>query len=491
MNTLVKPISKSEAIKALWLRSNLSYKLHAGQKEIYDLYYKSKEKLNVWLLGRRSGKSFCLVTIAIEECLRDKNVIVKMVCKTKGQLEQNLLPLFRDILIDCPEHLKPRYSVKTQTFYFPTTKSEIQLASGENGHADKIRGGSCKVAFVDEAGSVDDLHNLVNSILLPCTLTTRGKIILASTPASTEDHPFNKMVENAELNGTLVRYPTTCNPLISKEELDRMIEGMGGIDSFAVKRELFCQILRNDEATVIPEFTAAIQSEIVREWDLPPHYDIYMSQDLGFKDYTLLLFGYYDFKNGKLIIQDEMNYDFKIADNTILKFVTEIKEKEYQLYYNPISQEVRPPFSRVSDINPMVVKEILSASKSIGYPLVFANAKKDDKEAAVNKLRMMIMAKKIIIHPKCKILIHHLKYTKWQKHKKEFERSETAGHGDGVDALLYMMRSINFNRNPYPSNYGFDERSMMAVKERRNYNVGSNIDQKTIDIMKSMFRRTT
>ena len=74
----------------------------------------------------------------------------------------------------------------------------------------------------------------------------------------------------------------------------------------------------------------------------------------------------------------------------------------------------------------------------------------------------MLANKKIIIDPKCETLIRHLKHCKWKDKsaKDEFARSQDDGHYDGVDALLYFSRAINYNKNPYPATYGYDTRNM-------------------------------
>jgi len=61
----------------------------------------------------------------------------------------------------------------------------------------------------------------------------------------------------------------------------------------------------------------------------------------------------------------------------------------------------------------------------------------------------------IIINPRCKRLISHLDNVKWAsaKNKSTFGRSQDNGHYDFVDALIYLVRSIVYSKNPYPANY--------------------------------------
>ena len=81
---------------------------------------------------------------------------------------------------------------------------------------------------------------------------------------------------------------------------------------------------------------------------------------------------------------------------------------------------------------------------------------------------MMIRRGDIEIHPRCKNLVYHLKTARWKIRKSDgkslgFERvSGTSDrkykghHADLVDALIYMVRNLNRNRNPYPDGYDFE-----------------------------------
>lgn len=486
MKQVATTITKSDVVRELWTRANLSFKLHTVQKDLYNLFHSSTEKTNVWLCGRRLGKSYCLVTIAIEECLKVPNTVVKMVAPTKQQMDTIVRPLFKQILDDCPQALMPKFSVKDYIYYFKNG-SEIQLAGSDNGHAEKLRGSSCQVAFVDEAGSCDDLDNLIKDILLPCTLTTKGKIILASTPPKDPNHNFIKFIESAERKGTLIKKTSFDNPLVPPEELQNLIQELGGIDSPTYKREIMCELIRDDNLAVVPEFTSAIENEIVKEWPTPPFYDTYEAMDLGFRDLTVVLFGYYDFKASKVIVIDELVVNFQRSENTLPKFVQMIKDKEKELWFNELTQEVRKVTLRVSDLNPIVTTEIARASN---HEIKFMNAKKDDKEAAINQVRLLVGSKKLIIHPKCKTLLNHLKYATWQPNRKLFARTEEGFHYDAVDALLYLIRAIHYNRNPYPQGYGFDMRDLVNLQpEKNNNNSRQKIDPKALSILTKIFQR--
>ena len=85
---------------------------------------------------------------------------------------------------------------------------------------------------------------------------------------------------------------------------------------------------------------------------------------------------------------------------------------------------------------------------------MFSPTAKDNKEAAINLLRILIAEEQLVIHPRCEVLRTHLRYAVWNKTKTRFEQSKKHGHYDAVDALIYMVRNVNRYRNPVPKGHG-------------------------------------
>ena len=472
-------ISKSQAVKEFWYRGNLSWKLHSVQKEMYKIFYSSeKNSTLVWLLSRQVGKSTLLSILAAEQCLRKKNSVVKLLTDTKVHAKMIFEPIFKMIFEDCPDELKPKYSEKDYAYDF-ANGSVIQLAGSDNGHYERLRGQKSELVLVDEAGFCDNLDYVVSSVLFPTTTHTGGRIILASTPSPDPEHDFIKFVEKAELENLLTKKTIYDNPLLSKEQVERIIKEMGGVGSVKFRREYLCENIKEDTLSVLPEFDEALEKEIVKEWPRPPFFDGYVSMDLGGRDLTAVLFGYYDFRADKVIIEDELILDFNIPENTIQKLTEEIIKKESSLYTDPITGEVKKPFMRVSDINYIVTQEI---SKYSNRTLSFSVPRKDDKDAAINNLRVMLSAKKVIINPRCSTLIRHLKNVKWNKSKLKFARSVDNSHYDCVDACIYLVRSVSYGRNPYPANYNLDMRNIF-IPPGANQNTNS-----TVDVFKKVFK---
>ena len=472
---------KQEARDALWRKGVLVWKCHTSQKDLYELYYNSPGKINVWLLSRRFGKTYTLCVLALEQCIRQPKSIIKFLSPTKIQVNNNVRPLFRDLLEDCPEDVKPQFSQKDYIYYFPNG-SEIQLAGSDSGHAEKLRGGSSHIAFVDEAGDCSDLKDTVNSILLPTTLTTNGKVILSGTPPKEPDHDFIEFIETAEGRGTLIRKTIYDNPLLTEKQIEDIFEEQGGRGSDSVRREYFCEIIRDPKTSVIPEFTTELEKQIVQEWKRPAHFDMYEAMDLGFKDLTVILLGYYDFRNNKVVIDDEVVIDFKIPDNTISTLIQNLKKSEEIRYYDHLVNEQKKPTKRVSDHDLITLNEI---KKTSNYEVNFEPVKKDNLDAMVNFLREKLIKKEIVINPRCTTLIRHLRNVKWKKGEKAmFARSPDDGHYDAVAALTYFVRAIDYRKNPFPAHFGYEnQRDLFG-----NYILGKESKQKpNMDAYRQIF----
>lgn len=464
--TQTNPISKKEAVRELWYRGKLTYKLHDVQKKMLQAYIAQNREITVIACSRRLGKSYLLCLLASEMCLQTPNSIVKYVCPKKNMVKTILDPIMKEIFKDCPAELKYEFKTNEYMYVFPNG-SQIQMAGTDNGHHENLRGGKSDLWIVDEAGFCDELDYVVNTILAPTADTTGGRGIIASTPSKSSDHQFiTEFFRPAEMENFLIKYTIYDNPLLSQAKIQSII------DRYPLKekdpefrREYLCEVVNNTDLAIIPEFTEELEQRIVKEVPAPPFYDAYVSMDIGGKDLTVILFGYYDFKNGRTVIQDELVFGQKgnsrsgnedrgfiirpeFRSDTVANLVT---QKEQTLWTNPFSGEFKAPYLRIADNNNVIFLNDLY----LKYNLQFIPTRKDNKDAALNTMRIQLAEEKIIIHPRCKTLIYHLRNGTWAKNKKDFSRTEAAGHWDAIPALMYLVRNINEMRNPYPPGYGF------------------------------------
>lgn len=451
MSTNTKQLTKQEIIHEMWRRGNLVYKMHSVQREMYDIYNKADpNSVLVWTLARQSGKSYLLVTVACMAAIKKPNCIIKILTDTKLHAQNILEPKFIEVLEDCPEDLKPTYNSSRFMYHFPNG-SQIQMAGTDAGNAERLRGGKSELVLVDEAAFCSKLEYNILSILLPTTTHTGGKIILASSAPEDPDHDFIKFMERAELEGTLTSKTVYDNPLLTTEKIRSIVKTYpNGINDPGFKREYLNIIEKNERTSVFPEVTPdsikLITSNIP---PMPPHFDCYVGMDLGFKDLTAIVFGHYDFRNKVLVIDKEI---IKTGPELNLKEIhEEILQAENLVWRNKLTNETKAPTKRVSDINYIVTQEI---ARNSNYRVTFSKADKYDKNTAINSIRTLISEGRLKIDPvSCPTLMRHLMNCRWKSpdNKTEFARSPDYGHYDAVDALLYLYRAINFDKNPYPA----------------------------------------
>lgn len=443
-------IDKRQAIKLLWNKGNLRFKLDRNQLEILDFIEKTDEQLIVIASSRQIGKTYFLVAYAISFCLQTPNVTVKFVSPTVKMTRTNIGPIFKEITVDMPKNLLPSYSRHDNSYRFPNG-SEIQLAGTDNGSVDSIRGGKAHLCILDEAGFMDQLDYAINSVLLPTTTTTGGKIVIASTPPKSPDHPFSGFMERAAELGTLIKRTIYDNPRLTEKQIEQMAAASGGKESVDFRREFLVENVTSEEDAVVPEFNKELRDKVVKSVTRPPLADTYVSMDIGGNDLTAILFGFYDFLQGKIVIQDELVFTRKVLTDEIAEA---IQSKEAELWGS------KKPAVRVADNNNIILLNDLG----VKHGIYFFPTLKDNKQAELNNMRILLKQERIIIDPKCKTLISHLTGATWNKQRTGYTRSK-GHHYDLVDCCLYMCRNINMNKNPYPSDYEFSGKDYVVIRE--------------------------
>lgn len=216
-----------------------------------------------------------------------------------------------------------------------------------------------------------------------------------------------------------------------------------------------CQFITDEDSAVIPEASEENMEIIVKEHKRPSFFDCYVSMDIGFKDLTVVLLGYYDFRAGTTVIEDEIV--IKGKEVTTSKLAALITEKEQFLW------GFKKPYLRVADNNNLILLNELSSDFSL--PII--PTAKDNKEAAINNVRIAVADHRMRINPRCKTLIFHLKNATWNKNRTSYERTPDGGHSDGLDALIYLMRNIQVSKNPYPYNFDYTEGDYFNVDSNR------------------------
>lgn len=435
--------SKEQIEREYWHRANLNFKLHDGQKLINQKLSEILGQLVVINCSRQWGKTFLMVTKAIELALKKPKARIKIGTAFLTDLTEFILPTFDTVLLDCPDSLKPKYKVQGTKWVF-SNGSEIKLV-GLDKSPNGLRGNVIDMIILDEAGFITNLDYLYKSVIVPATTHRPNcKIILISTPPSTPAHPFVDFAQRADLEGSYCLFDIYTNPMIDQATIERLAKESGGFDSTTWKREYLCQFILDDDLALVREWKPEFIQEVPKD-QFYGYYHKLVGQDLGRKDHTALIFGYYDFKKAALIIEDELTMDGPAWTTITLKDSVLAKEKTLW--------DEQKPFRRVSDNNnPHLLQDLSSIHNMYFMPV----KKESSLEQMVNRVREWVKQGRIIINPRCKMLIGCLQYGIWDAKRKEFARSKVYGHFDHFAALMYLLIHTPVSTNPIPATHGFE-----------------------------------
>ena len=224
------------------------------------------------------------------------------------------------------------------------------------------------------------------------------------------------------------------------------ITDCGGEESIEYRREYELQFIIDNEQTAVPEFTQerAFNGDpkrelppIVREVAAPPESDHYESLDPGGRDLTAALWATYVFEKDLVYIEDEQTW----LNMTTDVLARDALAKEVELWGTSPEGRIR----RFADNS----NTILLYDLFVKHKLNFAVTAKDNKDAQINELRVMIRDGRLAIHPRCKLLIKTLRLAKRARQaSRGFERMEEIGHADLLDALLYLIRNVRRREMP-------------------------------------------
>lgn len=447
---MLDPILRAKAVEEAWRSGNLFYLLRPSQRLIYSQIeaVHGKSRKFVFCNGRGWGKSFLLFLRRVEKALRYPNTDHVFVAPVQRKVSEYLEPIARDVLKDCPEDLRPRFYGADLVYKFPNGSRVIVCGSNQKAF-DNIRGGTFKSAAVDEGAYHDYLIELIERVLMPALNKGNGDLELGSTPPDVE-HPFDqRYCTEAEL-GDYYFHATIYDAGYPEDQIAEFKREAGWIEKEqrwkSPAHELTWRIeymaergLRNPDKTIIPGWDDKYIREIVKDSYYPFFYKS-VSLDVGTKhDLSVALFGYYHYLNAQLVIEDE--FQLSGTDFTTLRLSSAIRVKETNLWGS------QKPTVRVSDISD------IQADLNVTHNLPFISVSKVELHAMVNRLNLLINAGRVIVHPRCKLLIQTLKNGIWDKNREEFAHSEIGlGHMDAIASLIYMNMAFEsyYNINPIP-----------------------------------------
>lgn len=465
-NLQTREQKRRAAIEACWRAGDLeavpawgtpARPLHKGQRELLAEWKKSKHRTTVICTSRRWGKSSWASTLAEEARLAGKRVL--LAADTQKHIREIILPHMQSLHGTCPEDIKPRWDNLNSRFMSTQGKGMIRLIGLDAGQADKARGTEEDLVVIDEAGFAEDLEYFVNSVVLPMLMTTKGRLVVISTPSESTGHYFREMCRSADSIGAFHQRTIydAIKPVGHLDEADVEMQKADyarryGENSTPWRREFMCEFVTESSRAVVPEWSMH-KEECIEARTRPGHYDPYVVLDMGYSDLTVALFGYWDAASGLLVVEDEVVLKFATPDTV----AAAVQKREEELWEPHVRQRVQ----RHVDAPPLVLAEFNRTHRlPIAPVLKRGSAEKPFKEAALASLREVIHDHSVRIHPRCEVLTSHLEWAIWNASRTSYERPrENAfagevpiGHFDALDALIYMNWSVDRFRRA-PANY--------------------------------------
>jgi PBSX family phage terminase large subunit len=437
-------LKRQAAIAELFRRGELHWRLHAGQTKMYNAIKGASHKIYVINSSRRLGKSFLLCLLALEHALKHDGIQIKYAAPNQKMARKIVFPLIQQILEGCPTEIKPKFHRHDGEFIFKNG-SVITVCGTEMGQVDGLRGTACDLALIDECGFMDNLTYVIDDVLMPQMLDRpNSRMILASTPPVSPDHPYvTKYIKNAMENGAYAKFTIYDNPRLHPDQIEEFKKEAGGDTSTTWRREYMAEIVTDTDNAIFPEATAdSFMEQIVFEIPRPTFFIPITAIDLGYIDYTGVLFGYYHFLLNKIVIEDELLVN---RTNSAL-LIDMIKTKEVALWGKT------PVKNRVVD-GPALVIADLNEQHRFGC----RTPDKGDFVARVNRARVDLAAEKVIINPRCEKTRTQIQHSVWDSSRKSFARNSSGGHFDLAAAFIYLIAHINRTSNPYPADFGYNQ----------------------------------
>ena len=498
----------------MWREGDLRWKLDEHQQQVYDLYRKwervvtsrdiprrGMHRVFVMDISRRWGKTFLVALIFIEDLIRGKGLAKTYATAFMKDMEEIVIPMIEEICADAPDDVRPIYIKSlfrgTPGYRFPSSGSVLKLV-GIDKNPRGLRGRASDGFAITEAGHVPRLAYTVGNVIYPqFQRRNHALMILESNAPEDTNHDFDRVFipsakrrevdlrEAANDNGVYcyVFRDIDDNKAISEQEKQEFLDASLDIDPSgdSAQREYYGIRVRNPKVIVIPEFNPKLH--VVPMPEMPEYCHAYTAMDPGEQpDPLALIWAYFDFDRAKLVIvrsYAQQNLRTGAAAELIKEVESdlwmeprrhgpdELHPRRFKLRMHDVSgwrfeapegvttywdgSMFKPnPYKRVSDSEHRIVNDL-----AVEHGVVFEITDKGDKTAARNKLRGAFAQNRIEIVENSGPLADQLEHGRWKLDKNnmptgDYERTKALGHLDGIDALIYLYRNVEFGLNPFP-----------------------------------------
>jgi len=437
------------AIKYAWTKGRLDYRLRCSQRAIKEAWEASKVSSRKFYINstRRLGKSSFLLHLMVEECIKKPRARWAFFAPVKDGLLDYIEPIIEKTLEDCPDELRPKFDKNRFMFVFGNGSSV--LFRGSNNQQHRVRRGlDLDGAGVDEGRDVDDLKDLIDSVIFPALFSSNGYLILSSTPADSFSHDLYSYYSLAEVEGWLFECDINKAAELDPEDFpaDRIAEWKKETARDDVwQREYLCKWIIDSTRIAVQEWKAEFVTTYKKDI-FYQFYHHYIGIDWGSKDFTALIFATWDFKRAKLVVEGELTFSGTAVRSD--KIADAINIMKLKLWGEDASV-----YRMISDsADPILINE-LNGHPGMNCTPVY---KEKSLEAMLNQFRILVGTGKIEVSNTCPMTLSNLKSAVWDKTRTALDKDPYNHHFDHLMALVYLTRGLVPNENPIPKDFGID-----------------------------------
>lgn len=464
-------------------------------------------------ISRQRGKSWKWTVFAVVWCHCHPGQQVKYLAQYGTSVRGIIAPTIAGLLEDMPAEYRPRHKGPEaidedkvdHKWRFPhglRAESCLHAAGANNQHFKALRGPRAHLLIQDECGFYDDFPE-VQAALRPMLITTLGPCVYATTPPASPAHPYTATMQALKSEGRYVHRTIHGHPRLTAEQVQGILRKEASNKGLALeqfkrstyyRREFLCLHVTEETRAVVPEWNEVLEEDgapegltladkLVREVPRPRLYDTYTSADFGFTRHpSAVLFAEWYFELGLLVVVDETPPLYRTRTD---KLALAYREKCRALWpvdgespfleaqpappdVDPKTGDVRDPggfwlpWRAIGDKGGRGAEVLTELSKE--HALHWTGAEKEnDLEVMVNDTRRLVGQGKLVVHPRCTHLRHQLATGLWADRQKADFAEDSTGHLDHLAALVYLVRAVDRQRNPYPVGYGADLVNQVVV----------------------------
>lgn len=465
-----------EAQAYCWQTGDLFFRRRRTQLMLKVAWEKSKLTSKKFYVEstRRLGKSTELLQLMTEECIKNPMKRCAFFAPVKDALLDYVEPIIMETYSDCPDEYRPKFDQQRFLLEFSNGSSIIFRGSNNKQHRAR-RGQEFHLAAIDEARDVNDLGELIDSVVFPALFDSNGFLIISSTPADTRSHALYQYRQRAILDGCFFSIkmseamkidPEVYTPEKVAKWKEETLKGVDGEERY--NREYECEWVVNKSRAAVPEW----KPEYMVEFKHDPYYEFYhhyIGIDWGYRDFTAVGFATYNYRKARLEVEGELT--FSGTDVRSDKIAAAIDREASRLWGT--TWETNRQVSDSAD--PILINELNQHPKMSFVPV----HKENSLEAMLNQFRVLVNQGKILVSPKCPLTVHCLANAIWDEARKKLDQDVYARHFDHLMQLVYMTRMLDVATNPIPRDHMIDGVRVIDLNFDKNTN--KSIDARALE----------